>query len=487
MKIAYTRAMIRAALVRRARPGRLREGSDLQPRHSRQAVPDVPSEVLQPRTTWANGAAYDAQAAKLARMFVENFKTFEPGVGADVVAAGPKMPKRVRRFQRSAVARPCMQFEAVIGLEIHAQLLTASKIFCGCSTAFGAAPNTHVCPVCLGLPGALPVLNRAAVDYADPRRRSRSAARSTTRRSSRARTTSIPTCRRATRSRSTSSRSRPSGVVELPGERRARGASASPASTWRRTPASRCTKGSPTPTARATSTSTAAACRSSRSSASPICGRRPTRRSSSAACARSSCWLGVNDGNMEEGSLRCDANVSVRPRGAAGARHQGRGQEPQLVPLSAEGARVRDRAADRRPRRRRARRAGNAAVGRRRRPHGVDAQQGRGARLPLLPRARSAAGRSVDAARIATIRAAMPELPEARRRRFVDAHGLPEYDAGQLTQSRGLAEYFEAAVAAGAPREGGEQLDHGRAGARAERPGRRHQRVAAGTRRGWPG
>jgi aspartyl-tRNA(Asn)/glutamyl-tRNA(Gln) amidotransferase subunit B len=59
-----------------------------------------------------------------------------------------------------------VRFEPVIGLEIHARLLTDTKIFCGCSTRFGHAPNTNVCPVCLGFPGALPVLNRRAVDFA---------------------------------------------------------------------------------------------------------------------------------------------------------------------------------------------------------------------------------------------------------------------------------------------------------------------------------
>src|SRR5437764_12650394 len=61
-----------------------------------------------------------------------------------------------------AIAR----YEPVIGLEVHVQLQTRTKIFCGCRTSFGAPPNTQVCPVCLGMPGALPVLNRAAVDHA---------------------------------------------------------------------------------------------------------------------------------------------------------------------------------------------------------------------------------------------------------------------------------------------------------------------------------
>ena len=58
------------------------------------------------------------------------------------------------------------QYETVIGLEVHVELATRTKIFCSCPTAFGGAPHTHICPVCTGMPGSLPVLNKQVVEYA---------------------------------------------------------------------------------------------------------------------------------------------------------------------------------------------------------------------------------------------------------------------------------------------------------------------------------
>src|ERR1700722_20620033 len=69
-------------------------------------------------------------------------------------------------FVDLALPEAIARYEPVIGLEVHIQLATVTKIFCGCPTGFGAEPNSNVCPVCLGLPGALPVLNRQAVDLA---------------------------------------------------------------------------------------------------------------------------------------------------------------------------------------------------------------------------------------------------------------------------------------------------------------------------------
>ena len=87
-------------------------------------------------------------------------------IATSTTDGAPVSRRRASRGRTWARGGRVAEYEAVIGLEVHAQLLTGSKLFCGCSTEYGAAPNTHVCPVCLGLPGSLPVLNAHALALA---------------------------------------------------------------------------------------------------------------------------------------------------------------------------------------------------------------------------------------------------------------------------------------------------------------------------------
>ena len=214
-------------------------------------------------------------------------------------------PSRSSRRSRSTGAAPLSELEPVIGLEIHVQLKTRTKMFCGCELTFGAPPNTRTCPVCLGLPGSLPTVNEQAVrlglmiglalgsELAPPSVFT-------------ARTTSIRTCRRATKSPSTMNRCAKAAGLAMCGStactRRTRRADAH--GRQRRIHGSDLWS----------STSTAAAPRPRRSSPSRLAQRRAGRRV--AAPLRTTLrQLGVSDVNMEEGSLRCDANISLRPAG----------------------------------------------------------------------------------------------------------------------------------------------------------------------------
>jgi aspartyl-tRNA(Asn)/glutamyl-tRNA(Gln) amidotransferase subunit B len=341
-----------------------------------------------------------------------------------------------------------MDFEPVIGLEIHAQLLTASKIFCGCSAAFGAEPNTHVCPVCLGIPGALPVLNRAAVDYAI---RAALALGCTIQETSifARKNYFYPDLPKGYQISQYEHPLATGGVVEL-----------SSGAETRRVGITRVHMEEDA--GKSLHEGFADSDRKTyvdfNRSGVPLIEivTEPDLRSAADAAEFFTrlrtmlVWLGVNDGNMEEGSLRCDANVSVRPRGTAVL-----GTKAEVKNLNS--FRFLQKALEHEIERQVERVTGGERVVQETRLW--DAAAGRTVSMrskeeahdyryfpePDLPPV------LVDAERRQRIRSAMPELPDARRRRFVEEYALPEYDAGQLTQSRALAEYFEAAVAAGAP------------------------------------
>ncbi len=333
-----------------------------------------------------------------------------------------------------------MKFETVIGLEIHAQLKTESKIFCGCSTKFGAPPNTHTCPVCLGMPGSLPVLNKKVVEFAikmglatgsDINRINQFARKNyfypDLPKGYQTSQFDLPIVEHGQVEIEVDGRKRMIGITRMHMEE-----DAGKLIHDDREPVSYVDLNrTGTPLLEIVS--------------------EPDIRSPEEAAAYLRKihailrYLDICDGNMQEGSFRCDANISLRPAGQeklgtrtelknmnsfrnvqSALEYEVRRQRDILM----EGGTIVQETLLWNPDR-------NCTESMRSKD---DAHDYRYFPCPDLVPVR------IDDAWIEEIRATLPELPEARKLRFIEEYELPEHDASLLTSSRELADYFETAA-----------------------------------------
>ena len=338
-----------------------------------------------------------------------------------------------------------MKFETVIGLEIHAQLKTESKIFCGCSTAFGGPPNTQTCPICLGMPGVLPVLNKKVVEFAIKMGLA---------------TDSVVNRFNTFARKNYFYPDLPKGYqtsqfdlpiigpgmveVEVDGEKKLIGITRM----HMEEDAGKLIHDEVEPVSYVDLNRTGT----------PLLEivSEPDMRSPGEAYSYLKKihsilrYLDICDGNMQEGSFRCDANISLRPVGQEelGIRTELKNMNSfrnVQNALEYEVRRQRDILLD----------GGNVIQetllwnpdknctesmrGK------EDAHDYRYFPCPdLVP---------IDISEewIEEIRATLPELPDQRRTRFIEEYGLPEYDSAILTGDRELADFFETAAGGGAP------------------------------------